>query len=279
MLLMMPTFNLFSMLLLGHTLLVQGVMRDYAYRSYSEMVDKMIELNETYPEYVDLYTAQERYALPISTKLQCEYHGKNTPCLHYILRLTNESQLSPETPQVFFSGALHGDERIGPNAVMELAILLTEATTEAEHPDAWLRHLLNSRAIYLMPMTNAQGYAQNQREELDVDTNRDYNYMKSPECMETMTSRAVNELWRDQIFQLAVTFHAGMRAISYEWGSPNHHHVGRPSISPDHLGQVELTSVMAQYSGAFESDYQLYPTGTMNELVYPVTGGMEGTLG
>lgn len=34
--------------------------------------------------------------------------------------------------------------------------------------------------------------------------------------------RAVNEMWRDHIFQMAVTFHGGMQAIAYEWGGTNH---------------------------------------------------------
>lgn len=36
--------------------------------------------------------------------------------------------------------------------------------------------------------------------------------------------RAVNEVWRDHVFQLAVTFHGGMVGMAYEWGSRNHPH-------------------------------------------------------
>lgn len=36
--------------------------------------------------------------------------------------------------------------------------------------------------------------------------------------------RAVNEVWREHAFQLALTFHGGMVAMAYEWGSPNHSH-------------------------------------------------------
>ncbi len=40
--------------------------------------------------------------------------------------------------------------------------------------------------------------------------------------MQTFVARALNELWLEHLFQLAVTFHGGMQAIAYEWGSPNH---------------------------------------------------------
>ena len=36
--------------------------------------------------------------------------------------------------------------------------------------------------------------------------------------------RAVNEVWREHAFQLAVTFHGGMVGMAYEWGSPDHPH-------------------------------------------------------
>ena len=55
------------------------------------------------------------------------------------------------------------------------------------------------------------------------------------QCMQTTAARAVNELWREHLFQLAITFHGGMRAISYEWGSTNHRGSSR-NVSPDDVG-------------------------------------------
>ncbi|KAJ8561753.1 hypothetical protein ON010_g7927 [Phytophthora cinnamomi] len=128
-------------------------------------------------------------------------------------------------------------------------------------------------------MTNAYGYSHNHREELTVDPNRDYNYMRSgAECMQTMTSRVVNEIWRDHIFQLAVTFHGGTRAVAYEWGSPDHYMNGdetKPSEkSPDHMAQFQIGHTLSNFAGVFP-DGKLYPSGTMNDVVYGVTGGME----
>ena len=42
----------------------------------------------------------------------------------------------------------------------------------------------------------------------------------------------MNELWRENLFQLAITFHGGMESITYEWGSYNHHKVSQPSLPP-----------------------------------------------
>jgi hypothetical protein len=83
----------------------------------------------------------------------------------------------PERPEVFFSGCLHGNERIGPPTLTELAILLVEnyglPARSSPGPsssslgtssslgaagggrNAWLKRLVDTRAIYMMPTTNA----------------------------------------------------------------------------------------------------------------------------
>lgn len=263
------------------------------YRTYAEMAKYLLELNATFPDVVRVSVAQETYNLPYPEELQCIVDEKTNAmelCKQFIVHLTNHSTLAsdPERPQVFFSGAVHGNERVGPNAVVELVALFAHATSRYQTDDMmkptvdtqrWLKELLNTRNVLLVPMTNAYGYSHNRREELTVDPNRDYNYMRvGTECMQTMTSRVVNEIWRDHMFQLAVTFHGGTRAIAYEWGSPDHYsHEDKtqPSErSPDDVAQVQLGNTLASYAGKFP-DGELYPTGTMNDVVYGVTGGME----
>ncbi|KAE9048293.1 hypothetical protein PR003_g665 [Phytophthora rubi] len=263
------------------------------YRTYAEMSAYLMELNATFPDVVQVSIAQETYGLPYPDELQCivdDGTKATEPCKQFVVHLTNHSTLAsdPQRPEVFISGALHGNERVGPNAAIELVALFAHATSRYAKDDStkptvdtqrWLRELVNTRNVLVMPMTNAYGYSHNHREELTVDPNRDYNYMRSgAECMQTMTSRVVNEIWRDHIFQLAVTFHGGTRAVSYEWGSPDHYMNGdekSPSEkSPDHMAQFQIGHTLANFAGTFP-DGKLYPTGTMNDVVYGVTGGME----
>lgn len=264
----------------------------FKYRSYGKMAAYLHELADKYPEVIRLSVAQETYKLPYPKELTCvedDTSGELVPCKHFVVHLTNHSTLPDvNRPEVFISGALHGNERVGPITTVELITLMAKYATsyakgdrsepDTENTRKWLYELVNTRSIYLTPMTNAYGYAHDTREELGVDPNRDYNYMRKPkECMTTMTSRVVNELWRDHIFQLAITFHGGTRAVSYEWGSPDHylrHNSQRSEKSPDHMAQFQIANLLANYAGAF-SDGQLYPTGTMNDIVYGVTGGME----
>ncbi|ETN22255.1 hypothetical protein PPTG_02243 [Phytophthora nicotianae INRA-310] len=263
------------------------------YKTYAEMTRYLLELNATFPDVVQVSIAQDTYNLRYPKELQCiiDDESKATePCKQYVVHLTNHSTLAndPERPEVFISGALHGNERVGPNAAIELIGLLAHATSIYGTDDnakptldtqRWLKELVNTRNVLVTPMTNAYGYSHNHREELTVDPNRDYNYMRSGvECMQTMTSRVVNEIWRDHIFQLAVTFHGGTRAVAYEWGSPDHYLNGKennPSEkSPDHMAQFQIGNTLANFAGVFP-DGKLYPTGTMNDIVYGVTGGME----
>ena len=243
----------------------------YKYRSYSDMVNLLTTLATKFPTLISVQVGQDKYNLGYPKDLQCTVSGKEEPCKQYIVRITNTTTWEGSRPEVFLSGALHGNERIGPNAVMELILLLIDHATREENYDAWIRHLVNTRTIIAMPMTNAWGYDHDERQELTVDTNRDYNYLQGPNCMEAMTSRVVNEVWRDHIFQLSCTFHAGMRAIAYEWGSKNHN---PGDVSPDNTAQIQLVNSMKYYGGPF-ANHAYYPVGTMNGLVYPVNGGFE----
>jgi hypothetical protein len=128
--------------------------------------------------------------------------------------------------------------------------------------------MVDTRSIFIMPTANALGYYQNKREENGIDPNRDFPYgVSSDKCMQTTAARAINELYRKHLFQLALTFHGGMRAISYEWGSPN----AKKDYSPDDGVLLPLGMNMRKYaSGDF------YPKpDAMNPQVYPVKGGME----
>lgn len=268
---------------------------DFRDRSYDEMVARLMELNQTYPEVIRVGVLQDMYNLTYPQSLICseasEVAAQDNLCRQFVVHVTNHSTMPDEKrPEVFFSGALHGDERVGPATTIELIALLAKyatavangtyasnTTASVERSMQWIYGLVNTRSVYITPMTNAYGYAHHQREEMTVDPNRDYNYMAAPSCMKTMTARAVNELWRDHLFQLAVTFHGGMRAIGYEWGSPNHYLKEQEQVSqksPDHTAQFNLANAMASYAGAFANGKQ-YPTGTMNDIVYGVTGGME----
>ena len=104
------------------------------------------------------------------------------------------------------------------------------------------------------------------------DPNRDfpYDYDDPKLCMRTIAARTINEIFREHMFQLALTFHGGMEVVAYEWGAPS----WMRHFSPDHEAQFQIGGAYSLYGGSFPSSHA-YDYGTMNDKVYPVKGGME----
>ena len=243
----------------------------YADITYSSGVAELLRLSALRPDLASLSTTQALYGLPTAGNCHDE-KGTLAPCLNYVLEVTNRTSLStdPSRPEVLISGALHGDERIGPATAIALARWLIERCDT----DEWVRRLVNTRTVLIMPMTNAIGVEQRRRDELGADPNRDFPYDQQPSaCMLTVCARSLNELYRARLLQLVVTFHGGMQAIAYNWGSFNYYQ-NSPHRSPDDNSQRAIVDQMARFAGTGSVPGQrVYPVSTMNDLVYPVHGG------
>lgn len=99
--------------------------------------------------------------------------------------------------------------------------------------------------------------------------------------MQTMAGRAINEVFRDHIFRMAITFHGGANVIAYQWGDTKHC-AGYPRncrngwTSSDHVSMAAIGQAMSRYAGRSPSE-GLYAHGACNDprIIYPVHGGME----
>lgn len=276
-----------KLLVLYSSIITLTLCSPIAYPSYENIIERMHALAQQAPHLVEIWNAQERYGTP-SPRGKCP---GNQNCLHWFMRISNRSSgrgeldSFSERPSVFLSGNLHGNEEVGPVTVITLAELLVRSALAVErfeynspYYNSWLAHLVNTRNLVAIPVTNPLGYTREVREEDGVDPNRDFPFgslsdsdVPATGCMATATGRAVNEVWSEHLFQLAITYHGGMEAIAYEWGAWNH--MGHNSVSPDDASQSTLANVMADAAGKFKS--HRYPVGRMNPLVYPVHGGME----
>ena len=131
-----------------------------------------------------------------------------------------------------------------------------------------------------MPMTNAWGFFRSRfdllslltpsRDENGIDVNRDFPFdplQPSLPCLQSETSRAIQALYAHSLLAATVTFHGGMRSITYEWGDFHNH--ARKALAPDFAAMHAVATLMNQLSGRW------YAVGTSNDVVYPVHGGME----
>mmetsp|Transcript_16788 Transcript_16788/g.37751 ORF Transcript_16788/g.37751 Transcript_16788/m.37751 type:complete len:736 (-) Transcript_16788:43-2250(-) len=261
---------------------------------YNSIVDGMKRLADDYPNFVTLTTSQGRYGLP-----------KAGSTSNHILIIEDKNRhssaigkkLSKSLPEVFFSGALHGDERNGPTVTYETARLLVlsaacnsggdeisiktacrELSRHKSTPWAvpWLARLVSTRRIVIVPMANALGFKRKTRAENGIDPNRDFAFDQSPsKCMKTIAGRTINEIFRESLFQISITFHSGIELIGWEWGNVGRMNAKKNGFSPDDEGQRQLSEEISSYCGSF-GQTRKYITGSINNgLIYAVEGGME----
>ena len=249
--------------------MVQTEVTQFKYLDAEAIKLALQALASNYPDFVTLETAQDKYGLPAAgDEGDCPFDSDMNGCKNYIITIEDKQGLvdNSTVAEVFLSGAVHGNERIGPTTVVEIARLLVQAAEcealprqgftgeerdeqirEAEecramliargiHPwtRRWLARLVATRRIVIIPTANALGYFQNKREEQGIDPNRDFPFDQVDwrNCMRTIAGRTINEIYREHIFQHSLTFHGGMVAIAYEWGAPSRNNP-RGIPSPD----------------------------------------------
>ena len=222
--------------------------KKYKSLSMEEIVDEMKSLASLYPQLVTYTTAQEKYNLP-STCIGEDHVG----CYNHILIISDSKiyaskkaarKARRERPDVFLSGALHGNERVGPVAMIEVAkLLVTAASCQSdlvvnvdgfnvceeewyskydEQQVAWLARLVSTRRIVIVPAANSNGYYLNSRNEGSVDPNRDFPFDQRAEdengvsgnCMRTIAARTINELFLDHLFQSKYFVSTCIKAVS-----------------------------------------------------------------
>ena len=115
----------------------QSSIRTFHVLSSEEIYHIITDLAARYPQFATLTDAQTEYGLPSAgTESDCPYDratGLDAGCRNYILTIQDKtahpdgSPSSISLPEVFLSGCLHGNERVGPSSVTEAASLLLEA--------------------------------------------------------------------------------------------------------------------------------------------------------
>jgi len=273
--------------------------RQYTIYKYEQIYNMMMEWRDKYPDLIRVETSQEKYGLSrVGGSNDCWFDTSGIGCANHFFTLQDfirypENSLGDKyLPTVLLSGALHGNERIGPSAVMEASSLLLRATEcEASNSNTckeklwneegintaqrqWLARLVGSRRIIVVPAANALGFDRMIREEGTIDPNRDFPYdllsSTSSNCMRTIAARTLNEIYRDNFIQFSFTYHGGTELLGYEWGNPSHYN----DLSPDHIAQDLLAKAFVSYGSSWPG-HANYKNGAMNDIIYFVRGGME----
>ena len=114
----------------------QTNVKDFELWKPHEFMEAVYRWEKEYPDLVRVTTSQEAYGLPrAGGPTDCPFDDKEEGCPNYILTIQDfinhpeNSSSSSHLPEVFWSGCLHGNERVGPTSVMEAASLLLEAAS------------------------------------------------------------------------------------------------------------------------------------------------------
>ena len=257
---------------------------------YEDIQKRSFELDGLY---ASSKTAKELYAIDAA---KTNDKGNQVECSPYIIRVTDIGSIEQDVqrPQTVISGEIHGDERVGPSASLFAAELLVWSAqcmikkdddschklksigVTSYNDRVWLAFLATRRDTYIIPTANCLGYIVNRRDDNGVDPNRDFSYSRQDgKCFMSTTAKIVGKLMAETLTQIFITFHGGMEAIGYEWGSKNHLKPDDPS--PDDHCNSMVADAMKVYAGHFDGVGD-YPVGRINSLVYPVDGGMEDWL-
>ena len=291
----------------------EGTSRAYQEWSLQRIHATLLEWKDQYPNFVSVTTAQEEYGLPrAGGPDDCPFDEGADGCLNYILRIQDYvahpvgSESDQHLPSIMWNGEVHGDERVGPTTVMESAALLLEAATCESLPQGdadpasssearlcrtelearginayqrrWLARLVSTRRIVVVPASNALGYFQSTRREGNIDPNRDFPIDRrngAQDCMQSIAARTINEVFRDDMFRIALSYHGGIEVLAYEWGTPSRYF----GSCPDLHSQSAITDSARAYAGNFTTDDpingRIYRVGDMNEVVSPLRGTFE----
>jgi len=185
--------------------------------SYGQLVNWYLSLEEKYPNYLEVFKANEMYD---TGKV---YGGYDL----YYVRITNEA-LGLHKPEVLFLGSPHGDETVGTICNYWFTDwLMRMAFTDESCPDYskdWLRWLIDNREIYIEVSHNPWGFnwkIRFDRHLWDLNREADYNGPGWPNggIWGSVPGKTLRRFVDNHIIRVGADHHGGARMLLYPWAS------------------------------------------------------------
>ena len=258
---------------------------DWYYKpsSYAEMLGWYENLEDIYPDYIEIIKANELYNTGIT------YGGYD---VNYV-RITNES-LGLHKPEVLFLGSPHGDEVAGTIGLYWFAdwlmrMAFTDEQSVEGYSKEWLRWLIDNREIYIEVAHNPFGfdYGPQRYDGHGWDLNReaDYDGPGSPTggIWGSVPGKTLYRFVNNHTIRTGCDFHAGARMLIYPWADTHASVSGTSPITgttyggapPDFYYFDAASLRIGDYMGNYGGDLNAGNVGTVNEIIwYSVKGGM-----
>ncbi|UCD12976.1 MAG: hypothetical protein JSW60_05260 [Thermoplasmatales archaeon] len=255
----------------------------YKPNDYAELISWYQELEEDYPDYLEVFKANDLYGT-----------GKVTGGYDlYYVRITNESR-GLHKPEVLFLGGPHGDETVGTIGLYWFTDWLMRMAFTDEQPvegysKEWLRWLIDNREIYIEASHNPYGfdYGPQRYDGNSWDLNReaDYDGPGSPTggVWGSVNGQTLYRFVNNHTIRTGCDFHGGVRQLLYPWGSNHDDVYGTSPITghtyshaPPDFYYFDASSLrVGDYMGDYGGDLDEYSIGTIPDTVgYEVLGGI-----
>lgn len=241
--------------------------------NYNELVSWYVALEEDYPNYIDVFKANEMY----------NTGRANGGYDLYYVRITNES-LGLHKPEVLFLGSPHGDETAGTIGLYWFTDwLMRMAFTDEQCPDYskdWLRWLIDHREIYIEVSHNPYGFDNVQRYDKngwDLNREADYDGPGQPTggIWGSVSGKTLVRFVNNHTIRVGCDFHDGTRMLLYPWSSNHDNVYGTSPITnrtyshaPPDLYYFDADATrLGNYIGDFGGDLNKYNIGTIPDTV------------
>ncbi|MFX0182439.1 MAG: M14 family zinc carboxypeptidase [Candidatus Hodarchaeota archaeon] len=224
----------------------------YFHNTYEELTTDLIELNETFPMLVELFSLNKEFNHPLTL------NGHDIWCL----RITNELT-GFNKPEVLYIGCHHGNEIVTVETAFWYGHWLLDKYDENEQ----VSYLVDNREIYIVPCLNPDGrYAlpTHRGNGNDFDLNRDYDY--APESRNNgpfseIETKCIRDLSEEHQFIISIDWHSGFSGIFFPWGI----YFREAQICPDQQSYIQIANKMSEYAGPYgEGFYYHYNAGPTN---------------
>ena len=250
--------------------------------SYAQLVGWYETLESTYPDYIEVFKANELYETGTATG------GYDL----YYVRITNES-LGLHKPEVLFLGSPHGDETVGGIGLYWFTDwLFRMAFTEETHEDFskdYLQWIIDNREIYIEVLHNPYGFDNGpQRYDgngWDLNREADYDGPGAPTggIWASVPGKTLREFIDNHLCRIGCDFHGGVRMLLYPWADTHASVSGTSPISgrsyshapPDFYFYDASSLRVGDYMGDYGGNLYYANIGPIRDLLsYTIKGGI-----
>lgn len=227
-----------------------------------------------YHTYSDLISAMRGYASTYSAICKLDSIGPTVGGRWiWILKISDNVNLTEPEPQFRFMSTMHGDEPVG----MELCLYLADYILTNYLTDTLLNRLVSNLEIYIVPLVNPDGYVARQRVNSNgVDLNRNFPVPDGSigddgtYALELETQAIIN-FTEGRNFVLSANFHTGATVVNYPWDYT-------PSRAPDD-SLLKLIAITYSSRNPAMWNSTTFPHGITNGYDwYQVRGSMQDYL-